>query len=60
MMHAVICNDKEDANFFEELMQHTNHYKPAANWMLGPLKFYCNEHNISIASFPLTAETLHH
>ena len=50
---SVICNDKEDADFFEELIRHTRHYKPAANWMLGPLKFYCNENNISIASFPL-------
>ena len=50
---SVICNDKEDADFFEELIRHTRHYKPAANWMLGPLKFYCNEKNISIASFPL-------
>ena len=50
---SVICNDKEDADFFEELIRHTKYYKPAANWILGPLKFYCNEHNISIASFPL-------
>ncbi|MEP7165923.1 MAG: Asp-tRNA(Asn)/Glu-tRNA(Gln) amidotransferase subunit GatB [Ferruginibacter sp.] len=50
---AIICNDKVDADFFEELLMHTNQYKPAANWMLGPLKFYCNENNISIASFPL-------
>ncbi len=50
---AVICNDKEDADFFEELIKHTIHYKPAANWLLGPLKFYCNENNISIAHFPL-------
>ena len=55
---AVICNDKEEAVFFEELIKHTKHYKPAANWMLGPLKFYCNENNISIASFPLPASTI--
>ena len=55
---GVICNDKEDADFFEGLTRHTKHYKPAANWMLGPLKFYCNENNISIASFPLNAEAV--
>ena len=55
---AVICNDKEEAVFFEELIKHTKHFKPAANWMLGPLKFYCNENNISIASFPLPASTI--
>ena len=55
---AVISNDKEEVDFFEELIKHTKHYKPAANWMLGPLKFYCNENNISIASFPLKAASI--
>ncbi len=55
---AVICSDKEETVFFEELIKHTKHYKPAANWMLGPLKFYCNENNISIFSFPLPASTI--
>ena len=50
---ATICNDKEDTLFFETLIQYTSHYKVAANWLLGPLKFYCNENNISIAAFPL-------
>jgi aspartyl-tRNA(Asn)/glutamyl-tRNA(Gln) amidotransferase subunit B len=55
---AVICQDKEDAHFFEAVLQHTSHYKAAANWMLGPLKYYCNENNISIASFPLEPVTI--
>ncbi len=55
---TVICNDKEDADFFEALVSHTKQYKPAANWMLGPLKFYCNENNISIGSFPLQPATI--
>jgi aspartyl-tRNA(Asn)/glutamyl-tRNA(Gln) amidotransferase subunit B len=55
---AVICNDKEDANFFEDLTRYTKLYKPAANWMLGPLKFYCNENNIPVSSFPLPASTI--
>ena len=50
---ATICNDKEDTLFFETLITYTSHYKAAANWLLGPLKFYCNENNISIAAFPL-------
>ncbi len=55
---GVLCNDKIDADFFEEIIQHTKYFKAAANWMLGPLKFYCNENNISIAAFPLTPETI--
>jgi aspartyl-tRNA(Asn)/glutamyl-tRNA(Gln) amidotransferase subunit B len=52
---SVICSDKEDAEFFEQIVADNNLYKPAANWVLGPLKAYCNEKNISIAKFPLTA-----
>ena len=55
---SVICNDKEEADFFQELVKHTKHYKPAANWMLGPLKSYCNENNITITSFPLQPATI--
>ncbi|MEO7523764.1 MAG: Asp-tRNA(Asn)/Glu-tRNA(Gln) amidotransferase subunit GatB [Ferruginibacter sp.] len=53
-----ICNDKDDILFFEGLIQQTTYYKAAANWLLGPLKFYCNENNISIASFPLQLSTI--
>ena len=50
---ALICNDKEDAYFFASLSKYTEYYKAAANWLLGPLKFYCNENNITLNSFPL-------
>ena len=49
-----ICSDKDDVDFYEELINHTPHYKAAANWMLGPIKQYCNEHNISVHNFPVT------
>ncbi len=55
---SVICNDKDDADFFSALIKYSTHYKSAANWMLGPLKFYCNENNISIGSFPLQPSTV--
>ena len=55
---SVICTDKEDARFFEGLLHHTKDYKAAANWLIGPLKFYCNENNISLASFPLNHEVI--
>ena len=48
----------EDARFFEGLLHHTKDYKAAANWLIGPLKFYCNENNISLASFPLNHEAI--
>jgi len=50
---SVICSDKEDVIFFESLIKCTREYKAVANWMLGPLKYYCNEKNISFSNFPL-------
>jgi len=50
---AALCADKSEVAYFESLIGETNNYKAAANWMLGPLRYYCNENNISIAAFPL-------
>jgi aspartyl-tRNA(Asn)/glutamyl-tRNA(Gln) amidotransferase subunit B len=49
----VICSDKADASFYEALIQGQTFYKSAANWMLGPVKAWCNEQNVPIDSFPL-------
>ncbi len=54
----LICADKEDAVFFESIIEHTNNYKAAANWMIGPLKSYCHEHGIALSAFPLPAKAL--
>ena len=50
---SVICADKEDVLFFESIIKHTQNYKAIANWMIGPLKYYCNENIISLKEFPL-------
>ncbi|HEY2348292.1 MAG TPA: Asp-tRNA(Asn)/Glu-tRNA(Gln) amidotransferase subunit GatB [Puia sp.] len=50
----VITDDKETADYFESLVLLTASYKAAANWLLGPVKSYLNENNISISSFPLS------
>ena len=42
---AVLCHDKEEVDYFESILQYTSHHKAVANWMLGPLKHYCNEHS---------------
>lgn len=54
----VICDDKETADYFEALIKETKNYKAAANWMLGPLKSYLNDHHISIKDFSLKPKTL--
>jgi len=54
----IICDDKETIAYFESLIKETTHYKAAANWLLGPVKSYMNEHAIQIDQFPVTPGTL--
>ena len=54
----VICEEKETIHFFEAVIKNTTHYKAAANWLLGPVKSYLNEHTITIDVFPVAPATL--
>ena len=40
---AQLCAEKEVNDYFETLIQHTSHYKAAANWINGPVKQYVND-----------------
>ncbi|MEQ1553138.1 MAG: Asp-tRNA(Asn)/Glu-tRNA(Gln) amidotransferase subunit GatB [Ferruginibacter sp.] len=52
---AMLCADKEDTILFEAVSSITGNYKSTANWITGPIKNYCNEHNITLKDFPLNA-----
>ncbi|MBC7829875.1 MAG: Asp-tRNA(Asn)/Glu-tRNA(Gln) amidotransferase subunit GatB [Chitinophagaceae bacterium] len=54
----VIAEEKDFADYFEQLIQHVNNHKASANWMLGPVKSYLNENNLSINYFPVSAPTI--
>lgn len=47
----LLTESRPFSQYFETLTQHTIHYKAAANWMLGAIKFFLNEHNIAITEF---------
>lgn len=49
----VLTDDRETAVYFEELTSLTKAYKSAANWILGPIKSYCNEKQIELTDFPV-------
>jgi aspartyl-tRNA(Asn)/glutamyl-tRNA(Gln) amidotransferase subunit B len=49
----VLIEQKEIALYFLELCNHTNNYKAAANWLMGPIKSYLNEEAIEINNFHL-------
>ncbi|MEO5647766.1 MAG: Asp-tRNA(Asn)/Glu-tRNA(Gln) amidotransferase subunit GatB [Chitinophagaceae bacterium] len=54
----VICDDKETVDYFESVIAFTTYYKSAANWILGPVKSYCNSHNINVGDFPLPGKAI--
>ena len=54
----VITDDKETSDYFETLISFTPAYKAAANWLLGPVKSFLNERNLSISAFPLKPAVL--
>jgi aspartyl-tRNA(Asn)/glutamyl-tRNA(Gln) amidotransferase subunit B len=54
----VICADKEMITYFEGIASETKYFKSAANWLLGPVKSYLNEKDISIDQFPVTPASL--
>lgn len=66
---SVLTEEREMADYFERLaaslqkgcadvQRLTGLYKAAANWMLGPVKNWINEHNRSIQEFQLSHTTL--
>jgi aspartyl-tRNA(Asn)/glutamyl-tRNA(Gln) amidotransferase subunit B len=54
----VISNDKGLIAYFNNLVQETKHYKSAANWLLGPVKSYLNDKNLTIEEFTLAPSIL--
>jgi aspartyl-tRNA(Asn)/glutamyl-tRNA(Gln) amidotransferase subunit B len=50
---AQLCHDKEIADYFEAVIEHTSNYKAAANWINGPVKHYLNESGLPLAAFAL-------
>jgi aspartyl-tRNA(Asn)/glutamyl-tRNA(Gln) amidotransferase subunit B len=54
----VICGDKSLVDFFEAIIKHSTNYKAAVNWLMGPVKSYCNDRDIDISAFPLSPEKI--
>lgn len=54
----VLCDDKATADYFEQVIAVTPHYKAVANWLLGPVKQYLNEQGAGMEQFPLPPASL--
>jgi aspartyl-tRNA(Asn)/glutamyl-tRNA(Gln) amidotransferase subunit B len=50
---GVLTDTKEVALYFNSLVNETNNYKAAANWVMGPIKSYLNEQALDMEQFPL-------
>jgi aspartyl-tRNA(Asn)/glutamyl-tRNA(Gln) amidotransferase subunit B len=55
---TVLTEDRAFSDYFEEMTQSTTSYKAAANWLLGPVRSWMNEHDKEIEDFPLPAKQL--
>lgn len=54
----VLTDSKDVALYFEELCKLTTNYKAASNWIMGPVKSYLNELNLSADEFPISPNVL--
>jgi aspartyl-tRNA(Asn)/glutamyl-tRNA(Gln) amidotransferase subunit B len=48
-----LTGEKEIADYFETVIQHTKNYKAVANWINGPVKQLMNESEISLKQIPV-------
>ncbi len=49
----ILIDDQAMATYFDELMQHTQNAKSAANWMTGPIKSWLNREQATMSDFPI-------
>ena len=52
---GILTEIKGISDYFEAVCQYTDNFKSAANWVMGPVKSYLNEHAIEIDEFSLEA-----
>lgn len=55
---AQITADKNDAVFYNALVDTGVNHKSAANWLIGPVRKYCSDKNIPLDEFPLSTNAL--
>jgi aspartyl-tRNA(Asn)/glutamyl-tRNA(Gln) amidotransferase subunit B len=53
-----LSESREMAMYFQAVFEYSKHAKQISNWLMGPVKSYLNEHNVSIDQFVLSAENL--
>jgi aspartyl-tRNA(Asn)/glutamyl-tRNA(Gln) amidotransferase subunit B len=54
----VLTDSREVALYFAQVCEHTLNFKAASNWVMGPVKSYLNELNLTADEFPVPAKKL--
>ncbi len=55
---TLLTETKEISRYFEQVCQHTTHYKTAANWLTNTIQSYLNEKNLNLDEFVISPERL--
>lgn len=53
-----LADQREFSDYFEALIPFTDSPKTAANWLLGPVRTWLNEHSEDISNFPIKEKKL--
>lgn len=51
----ILTETKELAGLYESITKLSKNYKGIANWLIGPIKSYLNEHALEASQYPLSA-----
>lgn len=54
----ILTSEKTVSLYFEELIQKTKNYKSAANWIIGPVKEWCNANAKDISEFAVSPQQI--
>lgn len=55
---SILTEEKETSNYFQHVCSNTKNAKAAANWVMGPVKSFCNEQAIAMSEFTVPAKTI--
>jgi aspartyl-tRNA(Asn)/glutamyl-tRNA(Gln) amidotransferase subunit B len=55
---GILTDNKAIALYFEGVTEHTHNYKAAANWIMGDVKSYLNQHGYEMDDFPISTKQL--
>jgi aspartyl-tRNA(Asn)/glutamyl-tRNA(Gln) amidotransferase subunit B len=55
---GILTEDKQTAFYFEQVRKASGNIKAAANWVMGPVRSYCNENALLIENFSVSPSSI--